>query len=144
MGIIRNVAIAVLAISFLTFVAFFGRLPALRLVYSHLKCPCIAKKCRNTPIGALHRVMWIHIPGGFRKIDQKLTDGRLSAWVGRLAHTLWNDRHPLVMVRLDTGAGAFSFFPLNFHRDMTIHVTKSAPVKDLEQQVMLNYLQIPC
>ena len=142
MGIVRNVAIAVLVISFLTFVAFFGRLPALRLAYSHLKCPRIAKNCRNTPIGALHRVMWIHIPGGFQKIDRKLTDGRLSAWVGRLAHTLWNDRHPLVMVRLDISA--FSFFLLNFHRRYDMHVTRSIPVKDLEQQVMLNYLQIPC
>jgi palmitoyltransferase len=30
MGTVRNVAIAVLLISFLTFIAFFGRLPALR------------------------------------------------------------------------------------------------------------------
>ncbi|KAG0645995.1 Palmitoyltransferase SWF1 [Hyphodiscus hymeniophilus] len=77
MGTVRNVAIAVLVISFLTFVAFFGRLPALR---------------------SLASVDMASYPGGFRRIDQKLTDGRLSAWIGRLASTLWNDRHPLVMI----------------------------------------------
>lgn len=44
--------------------------------------------------------MWLHIPEGFRRIDQKLTNGRLSSWISKLAHTLWNDRHPLVMVRI--------------------------------------------
>ncbi|KAF5871549.1 putative palmitoyltransferase swf1 protein [Botrytis fragariae] len=82
MGSVRNIAIAVLILSFFTFVAFFGRLPALR----------------NTPIGILHRVIWVHIPRGFRAADERLTSGRLSASVGRLAHTLWNDRHPVVMI----------------------------------------------
>lgn len=54
---------------------------------------------RSTPIGALHRVIWLHIPGAMRSIDQSLTQGRLSAWMAKAAHTLWNDRHPLVMVR---------------------------------------------
>jgi uncharacterized membrane protein len=31
-------------------------------------------------------------------MDQRLTQGRLSAWIMKLAHTLWNDRHPVVMV----------------------------------------------
>ncbi|TAQ85460.1 hypothetical protein B7494_g6204 [Chlorociboria aeruginascens] len=82
MGAVRNVAVAVLLISFLTFVAFFGRLPALR----------------NTPVGFLHRVLWIHIPRGFRAVDQRLTQGRFSSMVARIAHTLWNDRHPVVMI----------------------------------------------
>ncbi|KAH8601403.1 DHHC palmitoyltransferase-domain-containing protein [Bisporella sp. PMI_857] len=82
MGLFRNIAIVVLTISFLTFVAFFGRLPALR----------------NTPIGFLHRVIWLHTPHGFRIVDQRLTNGRLSSSVSRLAHTLWNDRHPIVMI----------------------------------------------
>ncbi|RAL62555.1 hypothetical protein DID88_004405 [Monilinia fructigena] len=30
--------------------------------------------------------------------DRRLTNGRLSASVGKLAHTLWNDRHPVVMI----------------------------------------------
>ena len=99
MGTVRNVAIAVLVISFLTFVAFFGRLPALRQADSLQACMLLANTGRNNPIGALYRLIWIHIPGGFRKLDQVVTSGRLSAWIGKLAHTLWNDRHPLVMVR---------------------------------------------
>ncbi|KAH7346284.1 DHHC palmitoyltransferase-domain-containing protein [Rhexocercosporidium sp. MPI-PUGE-AT-0058] len=82
MGTLRNVAILILAISFFTFVAFFGRLPALR----------------NTPIGALHRLLWIHLPVTLRSWDQRLTQGRLSSWVTRQAHILWNDRHPVVMI----------------------------------------------
>ncbi|CAL3969471.1 unnamed protein product [Diplocarpon coronariae] len=82
MGNVRNAAIVILVISFLTFVAFFGRLPALR----------------NTPIGALHRLLWIHIPTTLRAWDQQMTHGRLSAWVMRQAHILWNDRHPIVMI----------------------------------------------
>ncbi|KAM3069651.1 palmitoyltransferase swf1 [Clarireedia jacksonii] len=82
MGTIRNVAGAVLTLSFFTFVAFFGRLPALR----------------NTPIGSLHRVIWVHIPRGFKALDKRLTNGHFSAYVGRLAHTLWHDRHPVVMI----------------------------------------------
>jgi hypothetical protein len=60
-----------------------------------------ADRTRNKPIGALHRVIWLHIPGGFRTIDQRLTNGRLSVWIEKLAHTLWNDRQPLVMVSLE-------------------------------------------
>ncbi|KAK6597534.1 DHHC zinc finger domain-containing protein [Botrytis cinerea] len=82
MGTVRNIAIVVLVISFFTFVAFFGRLPALR----------------GTPIGSLYRVLCVHIPRGFRAADERLTNGRLSTSVGRLAHTLWNDRHPVVMI----------------------------------------------
>ncbi|KAE8445128.1 hypothetical protein EG329_013730 [Mollisiaceae sp. DMI_Dod_QoI] len=82
MGPLKTIAIIVLVISFFTFVAFFGRLPALR----------------NTPIGALHRVIWLHIPSAMRAVDQRLTQGRLSAWMTKVAHTLWNDRHPVVMI----------------------------------------------
>jgi len=83
MGTVQNIAIAVLLISFLTFVAFFGRLPALR----------------NTPIGALHRILWIHIPQALRTVDKLLTKGRLSTFISTVAHTLWHDKHPVVVVR---------------------------------------------
>ncbi|KAG9240120.1 DHHC palmitoyltransferase-domain-containing protein [Calycina marina] len=82
MGLIRNIAIVSLTISFITFVAFFGRLPALR----------------NTPIGALNRVLWVHTPRGLQAVDARLTNGRTSALVVRLANHLWNDRHPIVMI----------------------------------------------
>jgi hypothetical protein len=54
---------------------------------------------RNTPIWGLHRVIWLHIPHGMRVIDRRLTNGRLSTSIFRTAHTLWNDRHPTIMVR---------------------------------------------
>lgn len=56
---------------------------------------------RNTPLGAMHRGLWIHLPSGFRRVDQRVTNGQVSAWVGRTAHHLWNDRHPVIMVRVD-------------------------------------------
>ncbi|KAH8816105.1 DHHC palmitoyltransferase-domain-containing protein [Xylogone sp. PMI_703] len=82
MGTLRYIALAVLLISFATFVAFFGRLPALR----------------KTPVGALHRVIWIHIPRGFRAADEWATNGRLSRSIGNVAHTLWYDKHPVVVI----------------------------------------------
>ncbi|RFU29935.1 hypothetical protein B7463_g6408, partial [Scytalidium lignicola] len=82
MGTLRYIAIAVLLISFATFVAFFGRLPVLR----------------KTPIGALHRVIWIHIPRGFRTFDEWATNGRLTRSIGNVAHTLWYDKHPVVVI----------------------------------------------
>ncbi|KAE9962660.1 hypothetical protein BLS_010169 [Venturia inaequalis] len=62
MGIVRTFAIAILAVSVITFVAFFGRLPVFR----------------NTPIGFLHRVLWIHVPRICGSLDSYLTGGRLS------------------------------------------------------------------
>ncbi|RDI85972.1 Intermediate cleaving peptidase 55 [Venturia inaequalis] len=62
MGIVRTFAIAILAVSVITFVAFFGRLPVFR----------------NTPIGFLHRVVWIHVPRICGSLDSYLTGGRLS------------------------------------------------------------------
>jgi hypothetical protein len=49
-------------------------------------------------------VIWLHIPRGFRAMDQRLTQGRLSAWIAKLAHTLWNDRHPVVMVSVSVAS----------------------------------------
>lgn len=37
------------------------------------------------------------MPAGLRAIDQRLTQGRLTAWAAKQAHILWNDRHPIVM-----------------------------------------------
>ncbi|CAG8960850.1 hypothetical protein HYFRA_00002387 [Hymenoscyphus fraxineus] len=82
MGLVRQLAIGVLLITILVFSAFFGRLPALR----------------NTPVGTCYRIIWIHIPNGFGRVDQLLTGGRISLWTSKVAHHLWNDRHPLVMI----------------------------------------------
>lgn len=82
MGTIQYIAGAVILISFLTFVAFFGRNPLLR----------------KTPVGWLHRVIWVHIPSGLRTLDQKLTHGRITSWIIKQVNHLWNDRHPLVLI----------------------------------------------
>ncbi|OLN85100.1 Palmitoyltransferase SWF1 [Colletotrichum chlorophyti] len=82
MGLFGKVALFVLSISFVVFVAFFGRLPALR----------------HTPIATMHRVMWIHIPNGFLAVDRLLTGGRFSASLLRFGKYLVNDRHPTVVI----------------------------------------------
>lgn len=82
MGTLRTVIIVILAISFLTFVAFFGRLPGFR----------------NTPIGFLHRVLWIHIPKAFRALDEWLTGGRISRTVANLETYLFYKKNPIVLV----------------------------------------------
>ncbi|KHJ31451.1 putative dhhc zinc finger domain-containing protein [Erysiphe necator] len=97
MGTVQYVAAAVLLVSFVTFVAFFGRNPLLR----------------KTPVGWLHRVIWFHIPSGLRFIDQKLTHGRISTWVVKQVNHLWNDRHPLVLIffMLLLGVSEIIFLP---------------------------------
>ncbi|KAK2004965.1 DHHC zinc finger domain-containing protein [Colletotrichum falcatum] len=78
----RTMALFVLGISFMVFVAFFGRLPALR----------------HTPIATLHRVMWIHIPNGFLAVDRLLTGGRFSTSMMRFGNYMMHDRHPTVVI----------------------------------------------
>ena len=84
MGSLRDAIVAIIAISFLTFVTFFGRLPAFR----------------NTPIGILHRVLWIHIPNLLQSLDVLVTGGRTSQALKNFTHYLFNRKHPLVLVCL--------------------------------------------
>ncbi|KAF2680889.1 palmitoyltransferase swf1 [Lentithecium fluviatile CBS 122367] len=82
MAFARAIAIFTITVSLLTFVAFFGRLPAFR----------------NTPIGFLHRLLVLHIPSALRNLDIKLTNGRITNGGARLGHYLMNDKHPVVMI----------------------------------------------
>ncbi|EAA26840.1 zf-DHHC-domain-containing protein [Neurospora crassa] len=82
MGTIAIIAAVILGISFMTFVAFFGRLPALR----------------NTPISFLHRLIWIHLPNGILTVDRTLTNGRLTTSLTRLGRHLWYDQHPTILI----------------------------------------------
>ncbi|KAL1966969.1 hypothetical protein VTN77DRAFT_3713 [Rasamsonia byssochlamydoides] len=82
MGLLRNVALAVLGVSFLTFVALFGRLPAFR----------------RTPIGFLHRVIWVYIPNGLVRLDSFLLGGRALYCWNRSGRYLMRENHPLVLV----------------------------------------------
>lgn len=82
MGLLAKIALGVLAISFMTFVAFFGRIPAFR----------------HTPIAWLHRAIWIHIPNGILALDQAVTGGRIIASAGSFGHYVWYGRHPTVLI----------------------------------------------
>jgi palmitoyltransferase len=82
MGVIRNIAIVVFAVCFLTFVALFGRLPVLR----------------KTPIGWLQRLLCLHIPGGLRRADRILTGGRVTKKSKRLGQYLFYEKNPIVLV----------------------------------------------
>ncbi|KAI0477583.1 zf-DHHC-domain-containing protein [Xylariaceae sp. FL0804] len=82
MGVLMQVALGILAICFMIFVAFFGRLPALR----------------HTPIAWLHRAIWVHIPNAIIALDQALSGGRLTAWTGRFGMYVMYGRHPTVLI----------------------------------------------
>lgn len=53
---------------------------------------------RNTPIGALHRLLWIYLPRNLLALDQRVTNGRVYALSSRFIRHLMNDRHPTVLV----------------------------------------------
>ncbi|KAI4710721.1 hypothetical protein J4E89_004311 [Alternaria sp. Ai002NY15] len=82
MTVARTIIIFTITVSLVTFVAFFGRLPAFR----------------NTPIGFLNRLFLIHIPSAFRKLDLALTNGRITNGGARLGNYLMHDKHPLVVI----------------------------------------------
>jgi hypothetical protein len=82
MGTFKLVLVGILALTFMVFVTFFGRLPALR----------------NTPIAGLHKLIWIHIPNATMAVDQRLTSGRISRSVKRSFNFMMYDRHPTVVV----------------------------------------------
>lgn len=56
------------------------------------------KKGRNTPIGFLHRLLVQHLPSALRRLDVKLTNGRITNGGARLADHLMHDKHPLVVI----------------------------------------------
>ncbi|ORY61396.1 DHHC palmitoyltransferase-domain-containing protein [Pseudomassariella vexata] len=82
MGVIAQIAIGVLAITLLTVIAFFGRVPALR----------------HTPIAWLHRVLMVHIPNGILSLDQRFTSGRLTSSCFRFGNRIMYGRHPTVLI----------------------------------------------
>ncbi|KAK4155686.1 Palmitoyltransferase SWF1 [Chaetomidium leptoderma] len=82
MGTIATIALVVLGISFMVFVTFFGRLPALR----------------RTPISWLHKLLWIHLPNGLLALDQRLSGGRVTASCTRFGSYIMYDRHPTVLI----------------------------------------------
>lgn len=105
MGLVslRTAALSVLGISSLVFIALFGRLPIFRYaidVFFVLLLQCIDAKLesRRTPIGFLHRLLWIHIPHGFARLDSILLGGRLVPCCKSFGRYIAYDNHPLVLV----------------------------------------------
>ncbi|KAG8423567.1 palmitoyltransferase swf1 [Metarhizium acridum] len=92
----------VLALSFAVFVTFFGRLPVFR----------------RTPIGLLHRLIWIHIPNLLLSVDNRLTSGRITRSLSRFGHFIMHERHPAVVIfflALMIG-GEYLYLPSIWHR----------------------------
>ncbi|KAI1503481.1 DHHC palmitoyltransferase-domain-containing protein [Biscogniauxia marginata] len=107
MGIVAQVALGVLAIAFMTFVAFFGRLPALR----------------HTPVAWLHRAIWVSIPGAILALDRKLTSGRLITCMGKFGHRVLFGRHPTILIFffLLLSGGEYIYLPGAWPRMSTLH-----------------------
>ncbi|KAK3342780.1 DHHC palmitoyltransferase-domain-containing protein [Neurospora tetraspora] len=107
MGTIAIAAAVILGISFMTFVAFFGRLPALR----------------NTPISFLHRLIWIHLPNAVLAVDRTLTNGRLTTSLARLARHLWYDQHPTILIFffLLLSVGEYLYLPVAWPHLSSVH-----------------------
>lgn len=84
MSVLHKIAAFVLILSFITFVALFGRLPALR----------------KTPIGWLQRALCLHMPNGLKVVDQSVTGGRITLKGRRLGHYLFYEKNPVVLVGL--------------------------------------------
>lgn len=99
MNLLKKIAVAVLLLSFIVFVAFFGRLPAFRYVLNISVSDADLKISRKTPIGLLNRLICNTLPAGLWKLDSTLTGGRLAPALRRLGNYLMNENHPLVLVR---------------------------------------------
>lgn len=84
MSVLRNVIIAISAISLITFVALFGQLPALR----------------KTPIGLLQRVLCIHIPTRLHAIDKTVTGGQVTNHGKSIGNYLFYEKNPIVLVSI--------------------------------------------
>ncbi|KAJ9132147.1 Palmitoyltransferase [Pleurostoma richardsiae] len=107
MGTLSTIALVVLGISFMTFVAFFGRLPALR----------------HTPIAFLHKLLWVHIPNAVLALDERLTSGRLTSSCGRFGRYMMYDRHPTVLIFfiLLLSVSEYMYLPYVWPRLSTTH-----------------------
>lgn len=82
MGVLAKMAAIVLAISLMTFIIFFGRLPIFR----------------RTPIAWLYTFFVVNIPSAVLAVDRALTGGRFTASMVRFGSFMMNDKHPTVVI----------------------------------------------
>ncbi|KAK8098059.1 uncharacterized protein PG998_013545 [Apiospora kogelbergensis] len=107
MGVIAKIAAGVLTISFLTFVAFFGRIPALR----------------RTPVAWLHRALMVHLPNAFLFLDRRFASGRVAASLSRFGHATFYGRHPTILIFfvLLLSVGEYMYLPGAWPQLPTVH-----------------------
>ncbi|KAI1937473.1 palmitoyltransferase swf1 [Ophidiomyces ophidiicola] len=107
MGLLREIALAVLSISLLTFLALFGRIPAFR----------------KTPIGYIYRFVWIRIPGFFLTLDSIICGGRLKLYTAHTGQYLLHANHPLILLFFLTLliCSELSFIPVAWSKLEPIH-----------------------
>jgi hypothetical protein len=122
MGVVRQLALIVLAISLLTFILLFGALPRLR----------------KTPIGALHRILRHTVPRLLRFLDQRFLNGALTPLLLRAGHYLLHQPHPLVLifylVLVTAGIGLFlrsGFYQLTVRAQLLAALTIPLPYVSL-------------
>lgn len=99
MNILKKIVVAVLLLTFAVFVAFFGRLPALRYVSPIFVQMIYLTSLRKTPIGILHRLLFVTLPELVHKGDIIVTGGRVTPALWRSGHYLMDENHPIVLVR---------------------------------------------
>lgn len=83
MSKLKKVLAVILIVSVLTFIALFGRLPALR----------------RTPIGWLYRALCLHLPRGLKTVDRRATGGRVTLYSTSIFRYLFYTQNPVVIVR---------------------------------------------
>ncbi|TQS33627.1 hypothetical protein Golomagni_06018, partial [Golovinomyces magnicellulatus] len=68
---------------------------------------------RRTPIGALHRLLWIHIPKAIVAADQQLTSGKVTGALAKTFDVLMHDRHPTIVIffLLVMSGGEYLYLP---------------------------------
>ncbi|KAI9733956.1 MAG: palmitoyltransferase swf1 [Cirrosporium novae-zelandiae] len=79
---LKKVLIIIAIISFATFVALFGRLPAFR----------------KTPIGWLHRFLLGTIPRAAHRVDVHYTGGKVTLSLSRVRNYLMHENHPIILI----------------------------------------------
>ena len=90
--------IAVFSVSFVVFVALFGRLPAFRSASCYLEAACADTFLRKTPIGVLHHFLCVKLLAQAYDLDAYLTGGRTRWSLNSISTYLLRTNHPVVLV----------------------------------------------